>query len=92
MFYGHVSPACDHVSPIVWSCPPSQDDDLRELRDTREWMDMLGEVKGGMTREQKVSLRAEAKVRNSYLGMSSSCWAIGSCWSACSSRRRDCCC
>jgi hypothetical protein len=39
----------------------SQDDDLRELRDTREWMDMLGEVKGGMTREQKVSLRAEAK-------------------------------
>jgi hypothetical protein len=40
-----------------------QDDDLRELRDTREWMDMLGTVKGGMTREQKVLLRAEAKVR-----------------------------
>lgn len=26
-------------------------------------MDMLGTVKGGMTREQKVLLRAEAKVR-----------------------------
>jgi hypothetical protein len=39
-----------------------QDDDLRELRDTREWIDMMTTVKGGMTREQKVSLRAEAKV------------------------------
>eukprot|EP00879_Flechtneria_rotunda_P008535 GHRR01008942.1.p1 GENE.GHRR01008942.1~~GHRR01008942.1.p1 ORF type:complete len:328 (+),score=78.40 GHRR01008942.1:90-1073(+) len=38
-----------------------KDDDLRELRDTREWMDMLGTVKGGMSREQKVNLRAEAK-------------------------------
>lgn len=43
-----------------------QDDDLRELRDTREWLDMLSTVKGGMTREQKVLLRAEAKVRNPY--------------------------
>jgi hypothetical protein len=40
-----------------------QDDDLRELRDTREWLDMISTVKGGMSREQKVNLRAEAKVR-----------------------------
>lgn len=39
-----------------------QDDDLRELRDTREWLDMMSSVKGGLTREQKVTLRAEAKV------------------------------
>jgi hypothetical protein len=41
-----------------------QDDDLRELRDTREWLDMMATVKGGMTREQKVLLRAEARVSN----------------------------
>jgi hypothetical protein len=40
-----------------------QDDDLRELRDTREWIDMMSTTKGGLTREQKVNLRAEAKVR-----------------------------
>ncbi|WIA22086.1 hypothetical protein OEZ85_004429 [Tetradesmus obliquus] len=38
-----------------------KDDDLRELRDTREWLDMMSSVKGGLTREQKVTLRAEAK-------------------------------
>jgi hypothetical protein len=32
-------------------------------------MDMLGTVKGGMTREQKVQLRAEAKVRCCWGGM-----------------------
>lgn len=41
-----------------------QDPDLRELRDTREWLDMMSTVKGGMTREQKVLLRAEARVSN----------------------------
>eukprot|EP00775_Hariotina_reticulata_P014332 gene14332-58_t len=38
-----------------------KDDDLRELRDTRDWMDMLASVKGGLSREQKVQLRTEAK-------------------------------
>lgn len=38
-----------------------QDKDLRELRDTREWLDMLTEAKGGLTREQKINLRTEAK-------------------------------
>ncbi len=40
-----------------------QDKDLRELRDTREWLDMLTEAKGGLSREQKIKLRTEAKVR-----------------------------
>lgn len=39
-----------------------QDKDLRELRDTREWLDMMTEVKGGLSREQKINLRTEAKV------------------------------
>lgn len=39
-----------------------QDDDLRELRDTREWMDMLATAKGGLSREAKINLRSEAKV------------------------------
>jgi hypothetical protein len=43
-------------------CNCLQDDDLRELRDTREWLDMMTTVKGGLSREQKVNLRAEAKV------------------------------
>jgi len=38
-----------------------QDPDLRELRDTREWLDMLTQIKGGLSREAKVNLRAEAK-------------------------------
>jgi hypothetical protein len=40
-----------------------QDPDLRELRDTREWLDMLTQIRGGMSRETKVNLRAEAKAR-----------------------------
>lgn len=50
---------------------------MRELRDTREWMDMVGEVKGGMTREQKVSLRAEAKVSRragAWMGLPCTGW------------------
>ena len=39
-----------------------QDDDLRELRDRREWIDALTEVKGGMSRDMKIGLRSEAKV------------------------------
>jgi hypothetical protein len=38
-----------------------KDDDLRELRDTREWLDALTTVKGGMTRSMKQELRAEVK-------------------------------
>jgi tetratricopeptide (TPR) repeat protein len=38
-----------------------KDDDLRELRDTREWLDALTTVKGGMTRAMKQELRAEVK-------------------------------
>lgn len=38
-----------------------RDDDLRELRDTREWLDALTRVKGGLTREMKQELRAEVK-------------------------------
>jgi hypothetical protein len=42
-----------------------QDPDFRELRDTRDWMDLLAEVRGGLSRETKINLRAEAKVRGS---------------------------
>lgn len=38
-----------------------RDDDLQELRDTREWLDALTRVKGGLTREMKQELRAEVK-------------------------------
>ncbi|KAI8464506.1 MAG: hypothetical protein J3K34DRAFT_114825 [Monoraphidium minutum] len=38
-----------------------QDKDLRELRDTREWLDMMTEIKGGLSRDQKIMLRTEAK-------------------------------
>ncbi|KAF5834070.1 hypothetical protein DUNSADRAFT_9420 [Dunaliella salina] len=38
-----------------------QDDDLKELRDRREWADALTEVKGGLSRNSKIDLRTEAK-------------------------------
>lgn len=38
-----------------------QDNDLRDLRDRREWIDALTTVKGGMSREMKLDLRSEAK-------------------------------
>ncbi|MEW5305795.1 MAG: hypothetical protein WDW36_008313 [Sanguina aurantia] len=37
------------------------DEDLKELKDRREWTEMLTEVKGGMSRAAKVDLRTEAK-------------------------------
>lgn len=40
----------------------TQDEDLKELKDRREWTEMLTEVKGGMSRAAKVDLRTEAKV------------------------------
>lgn len=40
----------------------AQDEDLKELKDRREWTEMLTEVKGGMSRAAKVDLRTEAKV------------------------------
>eukprot|EP00198_Chlamydomonas_reinhardtii_P013350 XP_001702687.1 predicted protein [Chlamydomonas reinhardtii] len=39
-----------------------RDDDLRLLRERREWMDALGRMKGGMSRQTKADLRTEAKV------------------------------
>lgn len=39
-----------------------QDNDLLELRERREWVDALMEVKGGLSRKAKIDLRAEAKV------------------------------
>lgn len=58
--------ACDagrhSASSCCCCCCCQQDDDLRELRDSREWLDMLATAKGGLSREQKVGLRAEAKV------------------------------
>lgn len=38
-----------------------KDDDLTELRDRREWLDALANIKGGMTTEQRAELRSEAK-------------------------------
>ncbi|KAJ9527361.1 hypothetical protein QJQ45_025630 [Haematococcus lacustris] len=38
-----------------------QDADLKELRDRREWVDALMEVKGGLSRNAKIDLRSEAK-------------------------------
>ena len=45
---------------IIFFC---QDDDLRELRDTREWRDALSRMKGGLTEDQRVKLQSEVKVR-----------------------------
>lgn len=60
---GHRAPTLALSSLWLVSACPLQDDDLRELRDRREWLDALMEVKGGMSRETKIDLRAEAKVR-----------------------------
>ncbi|KXZ41224.1 hypothetical protein GPECTOR_636g744 [Gonium pectorale] len=38
-----------------------KDDDLKQLRERREWIDALGKVKGGVSGSAKVNLRAEAK-------------------------------
>ncbi|GAX77479.1 hypothetical protein CEUSTIGMA_g4923.t1 [Chlamydomonas eustigma] len=38
-----------------------KDEDLKELRERREWIDALTEVKGGLSREMKLDLRSEAK-------------------------------
>ncbi|KAG2446119.1 hypothetical protein HXX76_000718 [Chlamydomonas incerta] len=38
-----------------------RDDDLQLLRERREWMDALGRMKGGMSRQTKADLRTEAK-------------------------------
>ncbi|KAG2448651.1 hypothetical protein HYH02_006008 [Chlamydomonas schloesseri] len=38
-----------------------RDDDLKLLRERREWMDALGRMKGGMSRQTKADLRTEAK-------------------------------
>ncbi|GLC51467.1 hypothetical protein PLESTB_000505700 [Pleodorina starrii] len=38
-----------------------KDDDLKQLRERREWMDALARVKGGISRGTKVDLRTEAK-------------------------------
>eukprot|EP00199_Chlamydomonas_sp_CCMP681_P000535 CAMPEP_0119113798 /NCGR_PEP_ID=MMETSP1180-20130426/45215_1 /TAXON_ID=3052 ORGANISM="Chlamydomonas cf sp, Strain CCMP681" /NCGR_SAMPLE_ID=MMETSP1180 /ASSEMBLY_ACC=CAM_ASM_000741 /LENGTH=471 /DNA_ID=CAMNT_0007102049 /DNA_START=9 /DNA_END=1424 /DNA_ORIENTATION=- len=38
-----------------------EDNDLRELRERREWVDALMEVKGGLSRNAKIDMRAEAK-------------------------------
>eukprot|EP00798_Chlamydomonas_sp_ICE-L_P027722 gene27722-7368_t len=38
-----------------------KDPDLRELRERREWVDTMTKVKGGLSEESKVALRAEAK-------------------------------
>lgn len=64
---GPARPLAFSNSPLPPHRPPrrrrAQDKDLRELRDTREWLDMMTQVKGGLTREQKINLRTEAKVR-----------------------------
>ncbi|KAG2498001.1 hypothetical protein HYH03_004260 [Edaphochlamys debaryana] len=38
-----------------------KDDDLKQLRERREWLEALTQVKGGLSREVKVDLRTEAK-------------------------------
>jgi len=38
-----------------------EDNDLRALRDRREWVDALTEIKGGMSRDMKIQLRSEAR-------------------------------
>lgn len=64
----HTSTCAELSLPSRMCVPPLQDPDLRELRDSREWLDMLSTVRGGMTREQKVNLRAEAKVSGAVCG------------------------
>ncbi|EFJ44781.1 acetylglucosaminyltransferase [Volvox carteri f. nagariensis] len=38
-----------------------KDEDLKQLRERREWIDALTQVKGGISRSTKVDLRTEAK-------------------------------
>jgi hypothetical protein len=38
-----------------------QDPDLKELRETREWLDVLEVARGGLTTDTFIKLRAEAK-------------------------------
>ena len=38
-----------------------QDPDLKQLRDTREWLDVLESVRGGVSQSGLVNLRSEAK-------------------------------
>ncbi len=54
-----------------------QDPDLRELRDTREWIDMLVNTKGALSREAKVNLRAEAKVKWGVGHKEATMWGCG---------------
>ena len=53
------------IGPIASMFPLAsmKDDDLKELRDRREWIDALTEIKGGLSRDMKIDLRSEAKVR-----------------------------
>ena len=53
---------CMRACMLLWQ----QDDDLAQLRDTREWIETLTEVKGGLSRNAKLDLRTEAKV----------CWSL----------------
>lgn len=39
----------------------ASDADFAEFRDTREWIDLLQGVRGGLSREAKISLRTEAR-------------------------------
>jgi hypothetical protein len=74
--HGVVCCACTGVAPhgLPWAVAlmswPSclQDDDLRTLRDRREWIDALTEVKGGLSRDMKIELRSEARVSALFSG------------------------
>lgn len=52
---------------------------MRELRDRREWIDALTEVKGGMSRDMKIGLRSEAKVRSNPHGKKPHCRSVLMC-------------
>jgi len=39
----------------------ASDPDFADFRDTREWIDLLARVRGGLSREAKMSLRTEAR-------------------------------
>jgi tetratricopeptide (TPR) repeat protein len=39
----------------------ASDPDFSDFRDTREWIDLLQRVRGGLSREAKISLRTEAR-------------------------------
>lgn len=52
------APSCE---PFPCLCRQLQDEDLVQLRERREWLDAVSQMKGGVSRSSKIGLRTEAR-------------------------------